>query len=234
MSSGFGQIFANVALGSVPVNQGSNGLMVGSVLPGLITTSLSSSPTVDPCASSITLPPGSAFAFSFVKNFPRAFKVQGFAGNPPGSADSESGPNPNEAQADSATQFAVTLGGTLPSGVTLYLPTSIESDGGGIAQLVVSEGGSTIPSPPTNTIAATPGTTYFYNVFGANPAGSETYSLSLTTDPVNPESFSGGFSPTLTVNLAPLAADLPGNVPSFQGANGAISFGIDTSSCETN
>jgi hypothetical protein len=127
----------------------------------------------------------------------------------------------------------VALGGTLPDGFTFYLPTTIESDGGGIAQLVVSEGGSTVPSPPTNTIAARVGTTYFYNVFASNPAGSETYSLSITTDPVNPETFSGGFAPTLTVNVAPLVADLPGNVPSFQSANPPVGFGIDTSSWQT-
>ena len=215
-----------------PIGTGPLGLVVGVVDPGLGGTVLSSSPTVDPCQSTITLPPGSTFNFTVPTNFPGALKSQGFAGNPPGSVDSESGPDINEPQANSATQLAVTLGGNLPAQFLFYLPGTITSDAGGIAQLVTAEGGSDVASPPANIVQVSIGTTVFYNVVASSSTQQQTFSLPLTTDPANATTFSvGDFSPTITIALAPFAVDLPGSAPSFQGNNGPTGFAFNTSNC---
>jgi hypothetical protein len=234
-AKGYAMVSAFLSSNILPINQQPTGTIAGIARPSLRPVRQSSAPAVSSCSGTPTLPPGSAFVFAISESFPSAFKTQAPAsGSLPPNYGSESGVMPGEPAANSATQFAVTVGGSLVAGVTLYLPLAIGGDGGGSAQLVNLEGSTTAVTASTQTVPATLGTTYYYNVVKTTSGAIETFSLPITTDPNNPQPVSGGFNPTVTVNLAPLAADLPANVPRFAGSSQAVPFAINTASCQSN
>jgi hypothetical protein len=83
-ASGIAKVLGTVSSpdGSVTITQEPNGLPLGFVFPGVGSVLPVASPTASACAGTSTLLPGSAFAFSIIKNFPTAFKIQGLAGTP--------------------------------------------------------------------------------------------------------------------------------------------------------
>ena len=228
LASGPAPVVAQItASGALALSQNPSGIPVGTVLAGLSGAVLSGVPTLQACGGSTTIAPSTAFSFSIAENSPAVFKTL------TGGAGSESGPFVNEPPASSATQFAVTIGGTIPAGLTLFLPTSIVSDGGGVAQLVSNEGGAVPISASAPAIAATIGTTYFYNVVAATPLQFETYTLPVTSDPSGPVSFSDVFAATLSVSLAPLSNDLPSNAPIFSGNTIVTPLTFNVNTCQS-
>ncbi len=219
----FGSVLATLSIsnGTLPIPQGGSSFFVGIVLPGLgPVTGGSTGFTVQSCSGGAPIPAGTAFAISIPELFPTAFKIQGPAGN----SDSETGTTPGALQAESATQFAVTFA-NIPSGVTFYIPQTITSPVGGVAELVGTEGGNlglvssayvtgtSIGSTFTgNVLPITAGTTVFYNVVAANPSSIDVFGL--TTYPVGTVSATTG-TPTVSVVLAPRATVLTVATPRF-------------------
>ncbi len=222
----FGTVLATISTsnGVLPISQVGGGFFVGIVLPGLgPVTPTNGGITVQNCSGGAPIPSGTAFGINIPENFPTAFKVQG----PVANSDSETGLSANALQANSATQFAVTFA-NIPSGVTFYIPQTITSPQGGLAELVGTEGGNlglvstayvagssiglASPSDVASFLPVTAGSTVFYNVLAANPSAIDIFGLTIY--PVGTVSATTG-TPTVSVVLAPRATTLPVNVPRF-------------------
>jgi len=233
-SGGFGQVLAvlSVSNGVLPISQVNNGFFVGVVLPGLGVVTVTG-PTLNACAGSINLGTGVNFTVNVPELFPTVFKIQG----PFGNNDSESGPeSPANFVATSGTQLAIQLN-SLPTGVSFYLPETITSTASGTAVLVVGPGSTQVNtsgvSLDTTTnlwVAVTAATNYYYNVIQTNPSVSESFAIPLWNTGAT---FTSGFTPTVTVNLAPIASISPTDVPIFLGAAPAVGLGFTTSGCQT-
>jgi hypothetical protein len=233
-SGGFGQVLAviSVSNGVLPISQVNNGFFVGVVLPGLGVVTVTG-PTLNACAGSINLGTGVNFTLNVPELFPTVFKVQG----PAGIVDSESGPpSPTSYVATSATQLAVQMN-SLPSGVTFYLPETITSTASGTAVLVTGPGstqpltsGVSLDGTSNLWVAITAATNYYYNVIATNPSVTESFLIPLWNTGAT---FTSGFTPTATVNLAPIASISPTDVPIFLGAAPAVGLGFTTSGCQT-
>jgi hypothetical protein len=224
----FGSVLATISTsnGVLPITEVGGGFFVGIVLPGLgPITGSSSGFSVQSCSGGAPIPAGTAFAISIPELFPTAFKPQG----PVANTDSETGLAFGALQAESGTQFAVTFA-NIPSGVTFYIPETITSSVGGVAELVTTEGstlglvsssyvvGSSVgllgsdPNYAGNLLPVTAGTTVFYNVDTANASAIDIFGL--TTYPVGTVSATTG-TPTVSVVLAPRASVLPVAIPRF-------------------
>jgi hypothetical protein len=232
-SGGFGQVLAviSVSNGVLPISQLNGGFFVGIVLPGLGNVTVTG-PILNACAGSINLGAGVNFTVSVPELFPTVFKIQG----PNGNSDSETGPTPGALQANSATQLAVSMS-SLPSGVTFYLPETITSNGPGTAVLVTGPAsitpltsGIALDDSGTLYVAVTAGTDYYYNVIATNPSVSEAFSIPIWNTGAT---FTSGFTPSITVNLAPIASISPTTVPRFLGAAPAVGLGFTTTGCQT-
>jgi hypothetical protein len=231
-SGGFGQVLAviSVSNGVLPISQVNGGFFVGVVLPGLGTIS-TSGPTLNACAGLISLPEGVNFTVSVPENFPTVFKIQG----PNGNSDSETGPTTGALITDTATQIAVEMD-SLPAGITFYLPLTITSNGPGTAVLTTGAGsaveltGGLVTFGSGLYLPVTGGTTYYYNVISTNPSLQEAFSIGLYNTAAT---FTGGFAPTVTINLAPIAGVSPTTVPRFLGAAGAVGLGFNQTGCQT-
>jgi hypothetical protein len=217
----FGTVLATISTsnGNFPISQVGGGFFVGIVLPGLGTVSGSTTGiTVQSCSGGAPIPSGTIFPVNIPENFPTAFKVIG----PVPNTDSETGIVPGAMQANSATQFAVTFS-NIPSGVSFYVPETITSSSGGVAELVGSEGSSLglvttytpglsigvsapgVIDPATGDVLYYPlaaGTTVFYNVVAANPSAIDTFVMNVI--PSGTVSATTG-TPTVSVVLAPRA-----------------------------
>jgi hypothetical protein len=225
-SGGFGEVQADISVsnGSLPIIQA--GLFVGIVLPGLGVVSVAG-PILSGCGAGIILGAGVNFTVNVPELFPTVFKIQG----PNGDSDSETGTIPGALQADSATQLSVSMA-SLPSGITFYLPLAITSNGPGSAVLVTGPGSTTPMSSGLVTLGGveyepvSAGGTYYYNVTSTNPGMSEAFSIPLYNSAAT---FTSGFMPTITVNLAPTASISPATVPRFLGVAPAVGLGFTPS-----
>jgi hypothetical protein len=203
--------------------------------------------SVSACATSVTAvsPPQAVAYVAISEAFATAFKTQWPAST--GSPDSETGPYNNGSfpngpvnipntspgvpadPATSGTQLAVTFTG-VPSGITFYIPVTVNSNAGGSIALVTTPGGTTwvtpVSSPPAGLPASLYGwyaisanTTVYYNVVQANPSATETYTI-----PVYPNGNLSG-TPSVSVSLAPNSSS---DVPDFATSPLTIT-GSDTS-----
>lgn len=250
----FGTVLATISTsnGVLPISQVGGGFFVGIVLPGLgAVTGSTTGFSIQSCSGGAPIPTGTGFSISIPENFPTAFKAQG----PLVSTDSETGFATGALQAESGTQFAVTFA-NVPSGVSFYIPETITSPQGGVAELVIGEGsvigdtgnaayvlGSDIgliaANPPvpfdpatSNLLPVTSGATVFYNVTSANPSAIDVFGL--TAYPVGTVSATTG-TPTVTVVLAPRATVLTVAVPRFISltSGGSALPAITVTPCQT-
>lgn len=115
--------------------------------------------------------------------------------------------------ADFGTRFKLAFG-SVPSGVTLFVPVSISSGAsGGTAVLTASETGPLTPVAPTNgAYAAVSGGVAVYEVTAANPSLTASFAVpvyaSYGSVAGGAASIAVSFAPTSTVNTA-VAAPLP-------------------------
>ncbi len=215
-AGGFSQVLAVISVtgASFPINLPIGGAYVGIVLPGLGSVSVSG-PSVAACGAGITIGAGVNFTVNIPELFPTAFKIQG----PNGFLDSETGTLTGALQADSATQFAVSME-SLPGGITFYLPLNITSTASGTAVLVTGPGSITELSTGLvnlggiEYVPVSGGATYYYNVTATDPSLTESFLIPLYNTAAT---FASGFTPSITVNLGPTDSVAPANAPRFLG-----------------
>lgn len=221
ITTSFGQVLSiiSVSNGILPINQVTNGFLIGLVLPAA--TANIPGADLNTCSGGGESAAGS-FTINVVENFPTAFK-QLFPKSP-NDPDSEDGPN-GERGASTGTQFGVTFN-SVPTGATMTIPLQIISDGGGVALLVTSEGTQNVAATDATVVA---GSTYFYNVFTANSSFQETYPIPVSVTGLT----NTGFTPDVSVTLAPRATVLTTAVPRFIGPIPFTSSGVTVTPCQT-
>jgi len=229
-------VSAQLAISNSNLTLQTNVFVVGLVENAFGVAITAGASSVSPCTptSTTVAPPAAMAAIVITEEFATAFKTQ-FPQSPT-SPDSETGPYttgpatdpyypntdmslPAGSLATSGTQFAVTFG-SIPSGLTYYIPVTISSNAGGQAILVTTAGGTTPVTAVTNPPAGLPysvdgyyaitGGTVYYNVITTNPSVSpQTWEI----DAYPNGTISG--TPTATVSLAPNPGVTATDVPIF-------------------
>jgi hypothetical protein len=192
------------------------------VVPGLAASKISGVSAIPVCQGSNSSSPA-AFTVTASDFFPGAFKTGAATPGPTSESSTVPLASPASNAVNSGTRIKLVFAG-VPTGATIYVPTSVKASDGSIITLTASEMGALSPvSPgtgsnvPTGTAAVTVsngGGQAVYEVTTANATMIDSFMI-----PVNVVAASNGTTPsatplTVAVSFAPIGA-ASSNIPNF-------------------